>query len=101
MNQSQDKQIVALRLSGPYSNDFAKVFSKLLKKADTSCYKISDYAYLDEAYLSRLRNGEKKNPSPQTLIKISLAFAHLSPVITINDIEKLFNSVGRTISPPY
>ncbi len=39
---------------GLYSNDFSEVFSKLLAKADVSCYRISQYTNLDEGYLSRL-----------------------------------------------
>lgn len=83
--------------TGLYSNDFSEVFSRLLEKSGVSCYQIHQYTHLDQAYLSRLKNGDKGNPSPETIMKISLAFARLSKNVTVYDIEKLFNSVGRSI----
>jgi len=80
-----------------YLTDFPKVFSRLLEKSGVSCYKISQYSHLYEAYLSRLKNGEKQNPSPETIIKISLALTHYSDKITAYDIQKLFRSVGRSL----
>jgi len=82
---------------GLYSNDFSEVFSKLLEKADISCYQISQYTNLDQAYLSRLKTGEKQNPSPETVIKISLALAHYGKHVQLHDIQNLFKSVGRSI----
>lgn len=82
---------------GLYSGDFSKAFSKLLEKTSISCYKISQYTHLDQAYLSRLKIGEKQNPSPETVIKISLALAHYSNQVQLHDIQKLFESVGRSI----
>ena len=82
---------------GLYSTDFAHAFSELLEKAGTTCYKISQYSHVDEAYLSRLRNGEKGNPSPEILVRILLGLVHHSNKIDINDAERLFNSVGRSI----
>jgi len=75
--------------------DFAKVFCGLLKKADTTCYKIANFAHLDQGYLSRLKNGEKGNPSIQTLLGISFGLVHCSDSIDMNDIERLFNSAGK------
>ena len=82
---------------GLYSEDFSKEFSKLLEKAGISCYKVSQYTHLDEAYLSRLRSGEKRNPSPETLVKISLALAHYGEQVQLHDIQRLFRSAGRCI----
>jgi len=80
-----------------YASDFSKVFSTLLEKNGISCYQISRYTHLDQAYLSRLKNGGKHNPSPETLIKISLALTHYSNQVQIHDIQRLFKSVGRSI----
>ena len=82
---------------GLYSNNFAEVFSKLLDRTGLSCYQISQYVHLDQSYLSRLRNGEKHNPSPETIVKISLALAHFSDRVGLYDIEALFNAVGRSL----
>jgi transcriptional regulator with XRE-family HTH domain len=83
---------------GVYSNGFSRAFSQLLEKAGVSCYKISQYSHVDEAYLSRLKNGKKQNPSPATIIKISLALTHYSDKIKLCDIQRLFRSVGRSLS---
>jgi transcriptional regulator with XRE-family HTH domain len=83
---------------GVYSNSFSQAFSQLLETASVSCYQISQFAHLDQAYLSRLKNGEKQNPSPETIMKISLAFAHHSDKIKLYDIQKLFKSVGRSLN---
>lgn len=80
-----------------YSNDFAEAFRKLLKKAGVSCYKIAQYTGLDESYLSRLRNGDKANPSASTIVKICLAIANFSDNLELHDFESLLNSVGRSL----
>ena len=85
-------------LAGIYDIQFSTVFSKMLKKSDISCYKIAKYTNIDVAYLSRLKNGLKYNPSPETILKISIAIGHLSEKIKIGDIEELFNSVGRSLN---
>jgi hypothetical protein len=82
---------------GLYGNNFAKTFSDLIDKSGVSCYKIAQFTALNEGYLSNLRSGEKINPSPETTMKISLALAHFSPGLNIDDFERLFNSVGRSI----
>jgi len=83
--------------TGLYNNCFATVFNKLLEKSGVTCYQINKYTGLDQAYLSNLKNGNKKNPSPETVVKISMAFCYYSNTITLNDIERLFQSVGRSI----
>ena len=82
---------------GVYSNSFSQAFSHLLEKTGISCYQLSQFAHLNQAYLSRLRNGEKQNPSPETIMKISLALTHYSDKIKLYDIQKLFKSVGRSL----
>jgi len=82
---------------GIYAQDFAKVFSRLLEENDISCYTISQFTGLDQAYLSRLRGGQKDNPSVATVIKIALALAKLGKNIKLHDIEALFHAVGRSI----
>lgn len=82
---------------GVYSNSFSEVFSQLLEKAGISCYKISQFAHLDQAYLSRLKNRDRENPSLETITKISLALTHYSDKIKLYDIQRLFRSVGGSI----
>ena len=85
--------------AGLYSNNFSRVFSNLLEKTGVSCYQIHKYTNLTEAYLSRLRNGEKSNPSVETIVKIALAMAHDSEKFSLPDAESLFHSVGRSLTP--
>jgi hypothetical protein len=81
--------------TGLYTNDFSRIFSKLLEKSSISCYQIHQYSGIDQAYLSRLRSGEKCNPSPEVIMRIVLALA--CNKVTMYDIETLLNSVGRSL----
>ena len=80
-----------------HSNRFSEVFSKLLERSKVSSYRISHYSGIDEAYLSRLKSGEKDNPSLETLLKIAFGLIRHSDEVTLYDIEDLFNSTGRTL----
>lgn len=80
-----------------YKDDFSRAFSALLDKSGVSCYCISQYSFIDQAYLSRLKSGKKQNPSPETVIKICLALTHCSDKIDLYEIQKLFKSVGRSL----
>jgi hypothetical protein len=82
-----------------FIDDFAKTFSELVVKSGVSCYRIGQYINLDEAYLSRLKNGQKINPSPETIVRICIALAHFGDKLDINDFEKLFNAGGRSLFP--
>ncbi|MCJ7655323.1 MAG: helix-turn-helix transcriptional regulator [Dehalococcoidia bacterium] len=81
-----------------WAGDFSPVFFRLLEETEITIYQISQYTHLDQAYLHRLKTGERRNPSPATVIKITLAFAHLSAEFGIRQAERLFKSIGRTIS---
>jgi len=87
--------------AGLYSKDFSHAFCKLLQKAGISCYQISKYSHLDQGYLSRLKSGEETNPSPETIVRISLAFVRHSEKISVHDIDNLFRSVGRSLRIKY
>ena len=85
--------------AGLYSNNnFCKVFDRLLEKAGISCYQIYQYTNISEGYFSRLKSGERFNPSVETIMRISLALVSLSKgKIRQHHIEELFNSVGRSL----
>jgi hypothetical protein len=83
---------------GIYTNNFSKVFSDLIKKSGTTCYQIYKFTGINQAYLKRLRSGERQNPSPEIILKISLALTHFGNKITIGDIQELFGSVGRILN---
>ena len=89
---------VGMRMqAGLYTNQFAETFSKLLEKSGVSCYRVGTFIGLDQAYLSRLRSGERYNPSPEVIMRIGLALMRLSDKITMYDVENLLNSVGRSL----
>ncbi len=82
---------------GLYHNRFSEQFTRLLEKSGVSSYAVNKFTGIDEAYLSRLKSGEKNNPSPEIIIRIALALVHYSEKITMSDIEHLFKSAGRSI----
>ncbi len=82
---------------GLYQNNFAEAFSKLLAKSGVTCYQIHKFTHLDQAYLSRLKSGERNSPSPETIVKIGLAICHFDDKIKLSDIETLFKSTGRSL----
>jgi transcriptional regulator with XRE-family HTH domain len=83
---------------GLYRDQFSDVFSRLLEKSGISRYGVSKFSGIDQAYLSRLRKGDKDHPSPEVVMRISLALVHWSDKLSLHDIEELFNSTGRTLN---
>lgn len=81
--------------TGLFTDNFARTFTELLEKSGVTCYKIAQFSGLDEAYLSRLKNGEKRNPSVQTLMAISFSLVHFSDKIDLQDIHELFRVADR------
>jgi transcriptional regulator with XRE-family HTH domain len=86
---------------GLYRDQFSELFSRLLEKSSISCYSVSKFSGIDQAYLSRLRNGDKKHPSPEVVMRIALALIHCNDKLSLHDIEELFNSTGRTLNIKY
>ena len=80
-----------------HSSSFSQAFSRLLQKTGISCYQICQYSHLDQAYLSRLKRGERCSPSQETVLKICLALAHFSDKLNLSDVEELFNSAGLSL----
>jgi len=80
-----------------YSNNFDKIYSKLLDELEVTNYEVSKFTHIDQGYLSSLRNGHKNNPSPEILVKIGLALAHYGNKVKMKHIEELFNAAGRSL----
>ena len=82
-----------------FSNNFSKAFSRILELSGVSCYELARCTDINESYLSRLRSGEKQNPSPEVIMRICIAIALNSKNnrIRLRDFEDLFNSVGRSL----
>ena len=82
---------------GIFSDDFASIFSAILDRTGVTCHQINKYTGLDPGYLSRLRNGQKRRPSAEVLVRISVALAHHNDKVTQHDIERLFESIGCSL----
>ena len=82
---------------GVFSNNFSQVFRELVQKSRATGHKISQYSDVDEPYIYHLIKGTKKNPSPEIVVRISLALVHLSEKITVGDIDELLKSIGHTL----
>ena len=82
-----------------FSNNFSKAFSRILELSGVSCYKLAKYTDIHESYLSRLRNGNKQNPSPEIIVRIciGIALCTMNNKLGLHDFEDLFRSVGRSI----
>lgn len=87
--------------TGILNNRFPEKFSDLLEKSGVTCYQISEFTEIDQAYLSRLRNGSKHNPSPEIIVKIGLALVRHGKGINLHHVEQLLNSAGYTLKIKY
>ena len=74
--------------------DFASALKRLRLKAGKSRYKLAQWTGLSEAYLLRLENGERTNPSRDVVMLISLGLAWNCQAIDLYDIEELMLSAG-------
>ena len=83
--------------TGILSNQFPEKFSNLLERSGVSCYQISEFSGIDQAYLSRLRNGLQRNPSAELVIKIGMGLVRYGKGINLYHIEQLLSSAGYTL----
>ena len=74
--------------------EFAAVLKRLRLKAGKSRYKLALWSGLSEAYLLRLENGERTNPSRDVVLLVALALVSSSETIDLYDIEELMLSAG-------
>lgn len=74
--------------------EFGDTLKQLRIKAGKSRYKLAQWTGLSEAYLLRLENGERANPSRDVVLLIALALTSGSQNIDIYDIEEFTLSAG-------
>ena len=68
---------------------------KILRvRAGKSRYRLAQYTGLSQAYLMRLENGERANPSRDVVLMLGLALVENSESVTIWDIDDLLLSAG-------
>jgi len=68
---------------------FGEALQRTRRKAGKSRYKLAQWCGINEAYVLRLENGERNNPSRDVVLMLALALVHNSPLLDIYDIDGL------------
>lgn len=74
--------------------EFSATLKRLRRKAGKSRYKLAQWTGLSEAYLLRLENGERSNPSRDAVVLLALALVSDGQSIDVYDVEELMLSAG-------
>lgn len=75
-------------------SEFAELLQDLRERAKKSRYELHKTTGLDQAYLKRLEDGSKTNPSRETVLMLSLALVRGSEALDIADIDELLLAAG-------
>jgi len=75
-------------------SEFASALRRLRVKAGKSRYKLAQWTGLSDAYLLRLENGERSNPSRDVVLLLALALVSDGKSVDTYDIEELMLSAG-------
>jgi transcriptional regulator with XRE-family HTH domain len=73
---------------------FGETLKTLRVRAGKSRYRLAQYTGLSQAYLMRLENGERANPSRDVVLMLGLALVENSESVAIWDIDDLLLSGG-------
>jgi len=76
---------------------FQKTLNKLMNKCKIPTYALAQVADVDPSYLQRLRNGERRRPGRDVVIRLATAMAEYSEVISDKDVRRLIESAGHTV----
>ena len=74
---------------------FSARLQTLRRRTRKSKYRVAKYSGLDQAYILRLENGEKTNPSRDVVLRLALALAHNSDAVSIDDVDELLLAAGH------
>ena len=72
--------------------DFGKTLKKLRTQASKSRYQLAQYSGLSQAYLQRLEEEKRVNPSRDVVLMVGLALVESSDSVDIWDIDELLMS---------
>lgn len=75
-------------------SEFAELLQDLREKAKKSRYELHKVTGLDQAYLKRLEDGSKTNPSRETVLMLGFALVRGNEAIRIEDIDALLLAAG-------
>ncbi len=73
---------------------FAETLKRFRLRSGRSKYRIAQYCGITEAYILRLENGERSNPSRDVVLMLGLALLKGSESLDIWDIDVLLLSAG-------
>ena len=76
------------------ATEFSKTLKGLIGESGSSRYRLSRCSQVDEAYILRLENGQKQNPSRDLVIKLGMGPMQCSSSVTIDDVNGLLLSAG-------
>lgn len=74
--------------------EFSISLKRLRRKAGKSRYKLAQWTGLSEAYLLRLENGERANPSRDVVVLLALALVSDAKAVDVYDVEEFMLSAG-------
>lgn len=75
-------------------SEFAQLLRDLRERARKSRYELHKVTGLDQAYLKRLEDGSKSNPSRETVLMLCFALVRGNEVLGIEDIDELLLAAG-------
>ena len=81
-------------MQGSVRPEFSELLQQLRGRAKKSRYELHKVTGLDQAYLKRLEDGSKDNPSRETVLMLSFALVRGNEVIDIEDIDELLLAAG-------
>ena len=74
--------------------EFADLLQQLRERAKKSRYELHKVTGLDQAYLKRLEDGSKTNPSREAVLMLGFALVRGNEAIHIEDIDELLLAAG-------
>ena len=75
-------------------SEFSELLQDLRERARKSRYELHKVTGLDQAYLKRLEDGSKTNPSRETVLMLSFALVRGNEAIQIDDVDELLLAAG-------
>ena len=73
---------------------FSETLKKLRARAGKSRYRLAQYSGINEAYILRLENGQRFNPSRDVVMMLGLSLVENSDQVNIWDVDDLLLSAG-------
>ena len=73
---------------------FADALKRLRLKAGKSRYRLTQFSGIDQAYILRLENGERTNPSRDVVLMLALALVENSETVGVYDVDELLLAAG-------